>query len=490
MIDWFWGCIFLACLIVLITISELVRKHTDKSPEVTRKVVHIITGIFVALTPMFFSSSLPMLIIAGTFGIVNFVAIRLGKLTSYNGTGRISYGTVYYPFAFFILTALFWHHSKIILITSMLILALADASAAIVGRTVKRPISYRLGGEKKSIQGSAAMFIVTLLVVIMVWWSKSPNGVAIYTKTIVIMALLTAVIATVCEAISYRGSDNLTVPIGSAFVMHLMIFRPELVTGFTIGMLLAAIIALISYKLRFLSNSGTVATFLLGTIVFGIGGWNFALPILSFFILSSLISKLGKKRKKIVADTFEKSSQRDMWQVWANGGVGGIIVLLHYLYPHPVWYYLFLASVAAATADTWGTEIGVFSKFSPRHILTFRRVPTGTSGGVTLLGSLGGIIGSLVIASHLFMKETDLSLLVTITLAGFIGSIFDSIAGATIQAQYQCPTCNKYTEKILHCNQTTTKLTSGYAWINNDIVNTICTISAAIAMWGLLQFII
>jgi uncharacterized protein (TIGR00297 family) len=482
--DWFWGCCFFTCLVALIYIAELVRKHTNNSPEVTRKVVHITTGIFVAFTPMFFSSSLPMLIIAGAFGIVNFFAIQKGKLTSYNGSNRLSYGTVYYPIAFFVLTALFWRHSKLILITSMLILALSDAFAAIIGKSVKHPIVFRLGGEKKSVQGSTAMFVMTMII-ILVFWSGYffPTESDITWSSLIWMAALTALIATVCEAISFCGSDNLTVPVGVAFIMHLVVFRPELLQSFMVGAAMAAVVAACSYKLRFLSENGAIATFLLGAVVFGIGGWKFALPILSFFILSSVLSKLGKRKKAIEANTFEKSSRRDMWQVWANGGVAGTIVLLYYLYPHPSWFYIYLASVAAATADTWGTELGVFSKSNPRHILTFRRVPTGTSGGISLLGTIGGLIGSFFIAAHLWLNQSGILLVFLITLAGLLGSVLDSIIGAAVQAQYKCPRCGKCTEKIYHCNGIPTVLHSGYTWINNDFVNMTCTSSAALIMW-------
>ncbi len=430
-------------------------------------------------TPLFFSSSLPLLVIAGTFAVVNFIAIKTGKLTSYNGSKRLSYGTVYYPVAFFILTALLWQQSQLILIASMLVLALGDAIAAIVGKAMVRPYNYRIGGEQKSIQGSIAMFFVTAVLIGIVLWRFEP---ALEKGILMWVVLIAGIVATVAESISYRGSDNLTVPLGTAFSMHLMIYHPELRLSFSVGMLIAFGIAFASLRMRFLTTNGAMATFVLGTVVFGVGGCLYALPILSFFILSSLLSKTGRHWKNRFKDTFEKSSQRDMWQVWANGGLAGLIVLLHYLLPRPWWHYLFLAAVAAATADTWATEIGIFSKSKPRHILNWQAIEPGTSGGVSLLGSTGAVAGSFVIALHLGMAGFHWNLIGLITAAGFIGSMIDSILGATIQAQYQCPACKKITEKRRHCQDVNTVLIAGHRRINNDVVNMFCTLGSVFVM--------
>ena len=87
-----------------------------------------------------------------------------------------------------------------------------------------------------------------------------------------------------------------------------------------------------------------------------------------------------------------------MGQVIANGGICGAFVLLHLLLPDAEWIWLgFAGTLAAANADTWGTELGVLSKRQPRLITSLKPVPRGTAGAVTLDGTLASLGGALFI---------------------------------------------------------------------------------------------
>lgn len=490
--DSIWLAILLFLLAIIIGGSELVRRKFDLSIGFTRKFVHILTGFLIAISPFLLRQSYPLLLISGIFIILNYVAIQKGWMPGMHATDKISYGTVFYPISFFILILLLWDNNRTILVIAMLIMAIADALAAIVGENIKQPIRYQFNGEPKSVQGSAVMLLATFFITVLgLKCFAAFENLSIGTAQGLWIAACVAIIATACEAISYKGSDNLSVPLGAAFTLHYMISHSSVQNLiFTFGIGFALFIAIVSFYFHFLSGSGAVSTFLLGVIVFGTGKWEFSIPILLFFILSSLLSKIGKKRKQKFADTFQKGGRRDSGQVLANGGVAGILVLLWNYFPDNVWYFAFIGSIAAVTADTWATEIGVFSKIAPRDILTFKRVTPGTSGGVTLLGLSGGIFGSFIIVflGSLVTKRYDqvaqaMVLFVLIIGAGTLGSLIDSIIGATIQAQYQCATCGKITEKKIHCQTTKTKLISGYNLINNDVVNGICALSGAVTGW-------
>jgi uncharacterized protein (TIGR00297 family) len=257
------------------------------------------------------------------------------------------------------------------------------------------------------------------------------------------------------------------------------------------GAAFALIIAFLSYKARFLTGSGAFATFVLGAVIFGLGGLSRAIPILTFFIFSSLLSKTGKKIKSCYDLIFEKGSRRDFAQVVANGGVGGLAVLFDIFYQDQICYYIYLGALAAATADTWATEIGVFFGQKPRLILNFKSVPSGTSGGITLAGSLGALGGACVLAlsGYYFFPShhnfpPPLTAFFIITVSGLVGSMADSLIGATVQVQYQCPICHQITEKKVHCTHKTEKI-KGISWINNDAVNFFATLSgAACAYFG------
>ncbi len=250
----------------------------------------------------------------------------------------------------------------------------------------------------------------------------------------------------------------------------------SLLTGF----LVTGVIVFYSYKLGFLTFSGAVASAVIGTIVIGLGGLNWGIVLLWFFISSSLLSKFGREEKEKLNLLWAKGDKRDAWQVLANGAVASLLVICHKISPEPIWYILFISTMAAVTADTWGTEIGVLSKSSVRSILNFRKVPKGSSGGITLLGSSASILGSftvgiLGILSPFSPYEIKLEAIILVTLAGFSASLLDSIAGATIQSRYVCSICSGITESKIHCNQKAS-LESGLKFVNNDTVNLISSV--------------
>ena len=250
------------------------------------------------------------------------------------------------------------------------------------------------------------------------------------------------------------------------------------------GFLLAITIALLAYKARSLNTSGAVAAAVTGTIIFGIGGLSWAVILLTFFITSSALSRSFKKRKQGLDEKFSKGHERDAGQVLANGGIATLFAALVYFFPHQPWTWIgFSASLAAVNADTWATELGVLNPHPPRLVTNLSKtVEKGTSGGISVYGTLASLTGSGLIAllAVLLAPSDPLptahwSLFVFITLAGLAGSLFDSFLGGTVQAMYFCPTDNKETEKHpLHTCGTPTVHVRGWKWLDNDWVNFSC----------------
>jgi uncharacterized protein (TIGR00297 family) len=257
-----------------------------------------------------------------------------------------------------------------------------------------------------------------------------------------------------------------------------------------IGFLLAIIIAGLAWRAGSLSWSGALAAILTGGLTFGLGGLPWAVLLLTFFISSSILSRAFSKRKANLVEKFSKGGQRDWGQVLANGGLGALLALGNTIWPHPEWMWLaFAGAMAAVNADTWSTELGVLSPVLPRLITSGKKVERGTSGGVTRTGTLAAVGGAALIgiAAIIFRPSSDwLSHLGVIILAGLLGSLFDSGLGATIQAIYWCPTCNKETERHpLHTCGMATDQVRGWSWINNDIVNFACSLMGAILACGI-----
>lgn len=257
-----------------------------------------------------------------------------------------------------------------------------------------------------------------------------------------------------------------------------------------VGFGLALIISLAAYAVRSLSRSGALAATLLGTAVFGLGGLPWAALLLGFFMSSSLLSRLFRRRKQSVEEKFSKGSRRDAAQVAANGGIAGLLAVVQAVFPHsPLPWLAAAAALAAANADTWATELGVLSPVKPRLITTGKVVEMGTSGGLSLLGTLAAAGGAAFIAllAVLFppagMPLAPGWVALLVTLGGLLGSLVDSLLGATVQAIYTCPQCAKETERHpLHTCGTPTLPLRGWRWLNNDGVNAACTLSAAAAV--------
>lgn len=486
--DWLLFAGFFVGILLFIIVAEKARSLLGWPAEVNRKLVHVGTGLLIFFCAFLFESNVPLIWMAIIFMLVNLVGVRTGLLKGMHGTQRHTYGTVYYPLTFLILVATCWENHKVILMMSMLILSISDAAAAIVGESLKDPHVYNLAGDTKSREGSLTMLLTTLLLFLFILprivtldQMEMSLGRALW------IGIIVATVATALEALSSGGSDNLTAPLGAAYILFLMLSGDrDYNTQVTLGFTLALLVGWLSYKAKFLSPSGSVATFLLGTVIFGAGGLAWTLPILTFFILSSLLSKMGKKGKARFDLIFEKSSTRDVGQVIANGGIAGFAVVLYTFFPNPIWYAVYLGAVAAVNADTWATEIGVFSRFKPRSIFSLKQVEHGTSGGITPLGCLASLLGSLLIALSGFLvapKEFGIFpgsvTFWILTAAGLTGSLVDSLLGATIQAQYRCLSCKKVTEKKSHCGIGTTRI-SGFEWMDNDRVNVLCAFSAAL----------
>jgi uncharacterized protein (TIGR00297 family) len=188
------------------------------------------------------------------------------------------------------------------------------------------------------------------------------------------------------------------------------------------------------------------------------------MPLLTMFVLTFLATRVGKAKKERIG-TGEGKRGRTASQVAANLGMAAIVsipVLWNFFraLPDPSILMLFaLAALAEAAADTVSSEIGQVFGGTPRMILNFKQVAPGTDGGITLKGTLAGIVAASV-ASAIGMSLAGmrgvalLALISGLTLAATIGLIVDSVIGASLERA---------------------------GWLNNDAVNFLSTVSAVVA---------
>jgi uncharacterized protein (TIGR00297 family) len=259
-----------------------------------------------------------------------------------------------------------------------------------------------------------------------------------------------------------------------------------------LGLVLAAAISAAAYATQALSAGGAVAAALVGAAVFGLGGGTWAAVLVAFFASSSLLSRWMSAAKWDAAADFAKGGRRDAMQVMANGVVGGILALVYGVSGDPALLAGFVGAVAAATADTWATEVGLLSGVPPRLVTTGQPVQPGTSGAVTPLGSAAAAAGGIFIGLVALLASLatrwgagsavsldGVRMLLIAPTAGLAGAVVDSWLGATVQGVRRCPRCEKETERDVHTCGTPTRLARGWGWLSNDLVNLAATVVGA-----------
>lgn len=225
-----------------------------------------------------------------------------------------------------------------------------------------------------------------------------------------------------------------------------------------------------------------VAGVVAGLVGFAVGagtGWPGLVALGVFFVSATAVSRAAEPHQPAWVDA--KGNRRDPWQVLANGGVataGGMVGLV--LDPS-VGLWIVIPSLAAASADTWATAVGSFSPTDPIHLTRMARVPKGSSGGVSLIGTAGGFLGAGLVAFLPGLTGAPPALCLAAFLIGILGMVADSLMGATVQGRFHCPACDLPSEQQVHRCGRATRHAGGVSWISNDVVNLLATLLAGLA---------
>ncbi len=264
-----------------------------------------------------------------------------------------------------------------------------------------------------------------------------------------------------------------------------MDFIPRMLIGGT----LAGVAAGQAARRRQLTLGGEYAAFAVGTAA-AIGGLGWLAALAVFFYSSAQLTRwrAGDKRRRSLS-ILPDSRARDAWQVLANGGLFAVAAV--------VWTFtgawqaglLGFGALAAATADTWATEVGMALKAAPRSILGWQPVPTGTSGGVSASGMAAAVVGAFTMALCAVASFTvpfDIPRLEAVFVGGVAGALTDSVLGAAVQSRRWCETCREWTERRVHTCGYRTHHRHGLRWMTNDVVNLLATCVGgvvAVAAW-------
>ncbi|NUN64383.1 TIGR00297 family protein [Pseudanabaena biceps] len=231
----------------------------------------------------------------------------------------------------------------------------------------------------------------------------------------------------------------------------------EWLIAIALNTILGAIALLLPRKV--LTTSGICHAWALGIIIWGCLGWQGYLVILSYLIVGSGVTRIGKEIKEAKGIAEKRDGARGPENLWGSAATGAVCAIGQAIAPNPLWLIGYVASLSTKLADTTASEIGKAYGKTTFLITTFKPVDAGTEGAVSLEGTIGGVFGSLVIA----LIGWGVGLLTSpwqilwCTIAAFIATNIESLIGATLQEKYD--------------------------WLTNELVNGInTTIGAAIAV--------
>lgn len=249
--------------------------------------------------------------------------------------------------------------------------------------------------------------------------------------------------------------------------------------------MLAGTVVALARRAGSLNAGGQWWAFVTGTVA-AAAGWPWAFLLIAFFVASSALTRWGHDRKvKRTASVLAEAQARGASQVLANGGAYAACALVGTVLGDAAWHLAACGALAAATADTWATEVGTLWGGTPRSILTGARVGVGESGGVTAVGTLASVVAAAlmaVVAGSLLAGPSGFSAGAALAVggAGLIGSAGDSLLGATLQAKRWCAQCSSFSERRIHTCHYRTQHARGVRWMTNDIVNLLATMLGAV----------
>ena len=441
---------------------------TLTAAELKRKLLHIAVGGFAFLLRDLTWPQAALMALAA-FGFNWLLLPRLGGRRLWreaeHGAGY-PLGILLYPLAVLFVVLLF-RHELWMAAAIWGVLALGDGMASILGQAVGGP---RLPWNPRKGWAGFAAFVVFGTIgagVLMAWTLGFPIG-AWASPAVLSIVLPLALACGLVESMPTALDDNLTIPIAGACVLPLLVMaEPDLLLhdpGFgrrlAVGLAVNAAIAALAWKARSIDGPGALSAIVIGTLITAALGLPGLAVMVAFFVVGSAATRVGYRVKAARGIAQEKGGARGWRNAWANGGVAAALALMAGLTEgptRPLFVLAYAAAVATAAADTGSSEIGKAYGRRTFLITTFRPVPPGTEGAVSLEGTAGGLAAAAIIAG--VGAATGLYLAVwapAIAAAGLLGSLAESVIGSVAEKR---------------------------GWLDNDLLNALNTaIGAGIVM--------
>ncbi|HUP44931.1 MAG TPA: DUF92 domain-containing protein [Thermoanaerobaculia bacterium] len=400
--------------------------------ELLRKSLHIAVGLF-AITlrwlPWWAAAAAAAAAVLGNWLVLHRL---VGTRVSRHERGWDA-GIVLYPAAVLVLIVVFRDDLAIAAI-AWVILAIGDGFATIAGKTAGGPTLP--WNRQKRWSGLLAFIIAGAAGGIAIGWWMGYDGHAAE-------ILVAVVCAAIVESLALGLDDNVTVPAAAA--LTLLFFSHggflALVLPAGIWMVVNTLLAVAGFLTRSVDLSGAAGGWVLGSILILCTGWPMYVALLAFFVIGTAATKLGYRRKAAAGLAQEREGRRGFSHAFSNAGVAAICALFFARWAgtdHGLTIYLMgIASLATAAADTTASEIGQLAGRRTFLPLTFRPVPPGTEGAISIEGTIAGVAAGAVVAiagtlslERMLGIDVPAAAAALIALAAFLGSYIESIVGS------------------------------------------------------------
>ena len=383
-----------------------------------RKSIHFLTGMALfGLTFLLDQPALLAVIMAGS--LFAFASYWSESFRLLHKTGSQSLGTLFYPLGVLSAFILLYQMPAEYFRAALLTLTVSDTMANLFGRIRTGNIEFQPLREDKSLYGVLAFAISTFVI----FYLLLPES------TVLHYLILATMLAVVFEIFSWRGSDNLSIPLGSALFFIVMHRHESDLVFLILLVLVAGFGGWLLYRFRMLEKQASALAFFLAVYFTGVLGFSWLIPVVSFFVTSVLFTIIRAKR----SNRPSALRGRNTWQVLANSVWAILFSAAWLITGDDVLILFFVSVVAAVTADTWASEIGPMFHRRCFSLYHKKMKPSGINGGVSAAGSLAALAGAFFIAGMsfwLFAPVIDPGLVLLLTLAGFMASFADSVLGA------------------------------------------------------------
>ena len=393
---------YAASFLIFFAIAELGRRR-GLPVEITRKFVHLAAGILVAAMPCFFDTVVPVAVLALSFFGLLLASRAVGLLSSVHGVERRSAGAFIYPLS--IVGVLFLSGGGGVLFSiPILVLAFSDAFAAVVGKSYGR-FHFRIYDQTRSLEGSAAFFVTTFLVIhipLVLSGTVSP-------AESLLIAFLLSFLVTCFEAIAVGGWDNVVIPVATLFALdRLMLLSVSTLLERVLFLAAIVVLGIATFRNRRFTVAALFASWLLVYGTFNLGGPEWALPLIVLYFTYNLAvpPALVPNPRKTGLDDGGDEDMNDIRQIFYMLALVVCVLFVFTAWPNPFVYGVYLTLVAFLFAipyalfGEWRGRMGTADEGrGPQFEKSFRFIVCGLAG-VAVATLAGWLPSTSILRTH------------------------------------------------------------------------------------------